>query len=352
MSRPKPAVPAGVFDWLLGEDNPSVRYLALTRLLGRPEKNPDVRRARASIMTRGAVPRILDRMHPDGYWGRPDRFYHDKYRGSVWQLIVLAEHCADPRDPRVRRAGEFILDRAQDRSTGGFAMHEAVRTGGGRPREVIPCLTGNMVWALLRLGFAKDPRVRQGVDWLARYLRFDDGESQPPPDFAYNHWEMCFGRHACLMGIVKGLKALAEVPAATRSVRVKHCVRDGGEFLLRHHVYKRSHDLRRVSRPGWRRFGFPRLWGTDALEVLLVLTRLGVRDPRMQEALDLVSAKRGADGRWLLDDSFNDRFLVPVETRGRPSKWVTLNALSVLRAAGVHLARAEPSAVRKVALAR
>ena len=64
-----------------------------------------------------------------------------------------------------------------------------------------------------------------------------------------------------------------------------------------------------------------------------MLDRLGVRDSRMQEAIDLVAAKRGPDGRWLLEDTFNDRFLVPIEARGRASKWVTLNALTVLRGA-------------------
>jgi len=334
VSNRKHAAPLRPIDWLLEEDNPAVRRFTLTRLLGRSERNDDVRRARAAVMMRGVVPRILARQRPEGYWDRPDRFYHAKYRGSVWQLIVLAEHGANPTDPRIRQAGEFILERSQDRSSGGFSLHEAVRSGGGRAHEVIPCLTGNMVWSLLRLGFARDARVQMGVDWLTKYLRFDDGESKPPADFPYNHWEMCYGRHTCFMGVVKGLKALAEVPPSARSAAVSRCIRDGIEFLLRHHIFKRSHDLRRVSKPGWRRFGFPRMWGTDVLDTLLVLTRLGVRDPRMQEALDHVAAKQDADGRWLLEDSFNGRFLVSVESRGRPSKWVTLNALTVLRAAG------------------
>ncbi len=334
MIKAQPAVPDDTLKWLLEKDNPAVRRFALTRLLDRSERDREVRIARAAVMTHGVVPRILARQHPDGYWDRPDRFYDAKYRGSVWQVIVLAEHGADPADPRIRHAGEFILSCAQDRSSGGFAMHEAVRTGGGRAREVIPCLTGNMVWALLRFGFGSDPRVRQGIDWLAQYLRFDDGDSKPPTDFPYNKWEMCYGRHACFMGVVKGLKALAEVPPPARSAAVNRCIRDGVEFLLRHHVFKCSHDLARVAKPGWRRFGFPRMYGTDVLDILLVLDRLGVRDPRMQEAIDLVAAKPGPDGRWLLEDTFNGRFLVPIEARSQPSKWVTLNALTVFHSAG------------------
>jgi hypothetical protein len=35
-----------------------------------------------------------------------------------------------------------------------------------------------------------------------------------------------------------------------------------------------------------------------------------------------------------LEQTFNDRFVVPIETKGEPSRWVTLRALDVLRAAG------------------
>jgi len=35
-------------------------------------------------------------------------------------------------------------------------------------------------------------------------------------------------------------------------------------------------------------------------------------------------------GRWTLQQSFNDRFVVPIEAKGEPSRWVTLRALEVL----------------------
>ena len=52
----------------------------------------------------------------------------------------------------------------------------------------------------------------------------------------------------------------------------------------------------------------------------------------MREALDLVASRADAQGRWKLQQTFNDRFVVPIETKGEPSRWVTLRALEVLRA--------------------
>ncbi|MEW6367641.1 MAG: nitrogen fixation protein NifH [Acidobacteriota bacterium] len=327
-------------EWLLEPECPAVRYATLTGLLGRSSRHAEVREAHASIMRTGVVPAILDRQEPEGHWGKPDSFYTAKYRGAVWQLIVLAEHFADPRDVRVRRACEFVLAYSQDRSSGGFSYQRAKRAGGGLPSGVIPCLTGNLVWSLLRLGYLGDERVDHGIDWLTRFLRFDDGESAPPDDWPYNRWEMCYGRHTCFMAVVKGLKAFAAIPEKRRSAAVQRTIEAGAEFMLRHHVYKQSHHPGRVAKPGWTRFGFPRMYQTDALEIALLLLALGYRDERLREAIDLVRSRRGSDGRWVLHDTMNGKFQVDIEERGRPSKWITLSALRVLQAGGTLRAEA------------
>ena len=77
-----------------------VRYLALTNLQGRGPKDPEVKRARADIMRTGVVPRFLGTQR-NGRWNAPGRFYRDKYTGTVWQLILLAELEADGRDGRI-----------------------------------------------------------------------------------------------------------------------------------------------------------------------------------------------------------------------------------------------------------
>jgi len=147
----------------------------------------------------------------------------------------------------------------------------------------------------------------------------------------YDKHESCWGSHSCHMGVVKALKALAEIPADQRSDSVKCTIEKGADYLLKHHVYKRSHDLTRVSKAEWLRFGFPLMWNTDVLEILGILTRLGYRDSRMQEAVDLVVSKQDENGKWILERSFNGRFQVNIEQEDEPSKWITLNALRILK---------------------
>ena len=318
-------------DWLLEEGNPSVRYFALKDILLKPEDDAALRCARRDIMRTGLVPEILTRQRDVDYRKTYPRFYTDKYKGLVWQLIVLAELGAQP-NTQIREQCEYILKHAQERADGGFAMHTSKREGGGRITEVIPCLSGNMVWCLIRLGYLDDERVQKGIDWIAQTMRFNDGVLDNPQVSPYHRYEMCWGKHTCHMGVVKALKALSAIPEQQRSEAVNKTMQEAVEFLLIHHIHKRSHDLSRVSKPGWRRFGFPLMYQTDILEILDILTGLGITDSRMDEAVDIVISKQDEDGRWELQNAYaNEKLLVPMGHKGEADKWITLRALRVLK---------------------
>jgi len=331
MSNWRSLLKADPTGWLLEKDNPSVRYFTLTDILGKPENDSEVREAKNEIMETGVVPKILNKQKNAGNWEAPENFYiRSKYKGTVWQLIILAELGAHGKDERVRKACEFILENSQDRGSGGFSYLRA-ETDGGRYSGVLPCLTGNMVWSLIRFGYLDDPRVQRGINWIVTYQRFDDGIKEAPKGWPYDKREKCWGKHTCHMGVVKALKALAEIPVNKRSDEVKNAIEKGVEHMLKHHIHRRSHDLNRVSKPSWLQFGFPLMWNTDALEILGILTKLGFKDKRMQEAINLVISKQDNQGRWKMENTFNGRFQVDIEQKGKPSKWITLNALKALK---------------------
>jgi hypothetical protein len=319
--------------WLLEAEDPALRAGALRHLLDRPPDDAELAAARVAMADEGVVGRILAAQGPDGHWGQRDAFYRDKYRGTVWQLVTLAAVGADGADPRVRAGCEALLRDAQDVESGGFAYDRARAAGGGRHSEVIPCLTGNLVWALVSFGLLDDPRVRRGIDWITTYQRFDTGDAPRPRGWPYDGSDNCWGRHTCHMGAVKAIKALAAIPPERRTPAVENTLTDGVEYVLRHHVHKRCHDPSAVAKPGWLRFGFPLMYQDDVLEVLRILTSLGKRDPRMHEAIAVVVGKADGEGRLTLEQTFNDRFLVRVEVKGKPSRWLTLEALRMLKAA-------------------
>jgi len=318
-------------EWLLEEDNPSVRYFTLTDILDKPEEDSNVRRAKKNIMKVGVVPKILAKQNKGGYWESANNFYvNTKYKGTVWSLIILAELLADKNNEKIKKACEFILKYSQDRESGGFSYRGSEKNGGDHDK-ILPCLTGNMLWSLIRFGYLEDPRIQQAINWILTYQRFDDAIKQNPKGWPYEKRENCWGKHTCHMGVVKNLKALAEIPEDKRSEKIKKKIEQAVEFILSHHIYKKSHNLNEVAKPEWLQFGFPLIWKIDPLEILDILTRLGYKDNRMQEAINLVISKRNEKGRWILEKTFNGRVQANIEKKNKESKWITLFALRVLK---------------------
>jgi hypothetical protein len=94
------------------------------------------------------------------------------------------------------------------------------------------------------------------------------------------------------------------------------------------------------------RLHYPVHYFYDLLVGLDVLASLGYADdPRMRPALRRLEDKRNRDGSWNLDalhpDSEDPGYQVRgpfypfgLEVPGRPSRWITTTALSVLKRAG------------------
>jgi len=132
--------------WLLEDDReqPGVRYFTLRDILGRGESDGELREAKKAIMATGPVPVILENQEPEGYWVKPGPGYGPKYRGTVWQVIFLAQLGADGNDRKVRAGCEYILSHTVARH-GGFAVN-------GTPSSYVHCLAGNLGAALIDLG--------------------------------------------------------------------------------------------------------------------------------------------------------------------------------------------------------
>ena len=161
-------------------------------------------------------------------------------------------------DPRVRKACEFVLTNSQNPESGGFSHQHSSRTGTGLASGIIPCLTGNMVYSLIHLGYLGDSRLQKAIEWIAAWQRTDDGiAAAPTNNELYKRFEPCWGKHTCHMGAAKGFKALAAIPPEQRSPAVNAKLAELGEYFLKHHLYKKSHSLDQISRPGWLETGIP-----------------------------------------------------------------------------------------------
>ncbi|MBM3696125.1 MAG: nitrogen fixation protein NifH, partial [Actinobacteria bacterium] len=127
--------------WLLEESDPAVRAATLTRLLRRPDSDPDAVAARAAAMRSDPIKGILDAMDPRGFWVKPGPGYAPKYTGTVWNLMFLEQLGADPADERVQAACRYVLDHTTV-ATGGFGCSGSHLERNPPPSSVLHCLNG------------------------------------------------------------------------------------------------------------------------------------------------------------------------------------------------------------------
>ena len=306
-------------DWLLEENQPSIRYLALTQLLGKSPTDSVVREARARIPSTGWVSEILSRRDPAGWWVGGARLYQPKYLSTNWMLLILSDLGVDRTLPSVRRSCELWIRRFAT-PDGSFGLD------GGKKGHL--CLAGNTARALIKFGYEDHPAVRRALDWLVRTANPLGGWSCWGSGRNLDSWE--------------GLSAFAVYPRSKWTPAMKECVEKGCEFFLERELYRQGGHYE-----PWYRFHYPVHYYYDLLVGLDLLTSLGhADDPRLRVALSVLNRKRRADGRWNLDALHPDvegavarwyaahphRAPTPfgLETPGKPSKVVTLRALTVL----------------------
>ena len=267
-------------DWLLEEEQPSIRYFALTQLLGKSESDSEVKNARARIPKTGWAAEILGRRDPAGWWVRDRGWLEPRFSGTHWNLLALADLGATRDTREVRESSEYWMAKSplEGGGVGGF--------GKGKGHH---CYTANMARALLRLGFEDDPRVRKTLDWIVRTSHPKGGwtcrfsTSGPAPGRTLDAWE--------------GLGALAAFPRSKWTPSIQACVERGAEYYLEHELHRQGSRYE-----PWYRFHWPVHYYYDLLVGLDCLTALGyAQDRRLGYALDLLRKKQRSDGRWNLD---------------------------------------------------
>jgi len=313
-------------DWLLEEENPSVRYWALKDIVGKGEDDADVKKAREKIMESRPVKTILGKQDPKGYWGRPENFYTPKYKATFHQLLILSELGVSTNN-KIRKTIELVFSNCQYDS--GHFSFVVIKSERGKKSLLTDgaCLTGNILRPLLHFGYLNDERVQRTIDFLIR--THDKGW----PCRVYPIDRRKVSPKNCFMGGVKPILAFSMIPEKERSKEMKEAIKKEIEIYLENEVfmYLRDEKGKRKAKFGWTRLGFPLFYQSDALEVLDVLTKLGVKDKRMQRAVDLVLSKQDDSGRWKLENTFNGKMWVDIEEKGKPSKWITLKATRVLK---------------------
>lgn len=314
-----------ITDWLLEKDNPSVRYFTLKDILNKTENDSEVLQAKKDILKSETVIKILTGRSEEGYWNHPKK-YMTRYTGTFWRFLFLLELGVDPRNPLIQKTADYLLKTAYS-----FERHMFVNE---KESDMAICYTGYLLWAMLKCGLYNTPEVQDCLQGFIGRIQFSDGDAE-----VENPEDGCMGKHTCIRLTIPVLRALQELKTVDNAVPVGKILLEGQEFLLKHHLYKRSHDLTKVMNPRLTKLTFPNFYYIDFLQMLELLLDMGCRDERMEDAYQALLKKSSKDdGKWKLERLCNERgkndlFPIPVtlEERSMESKWITMKSLKVIK---------------------
>ncbi|HEY2549545.1 MAG TPA: squalene cyclase [Streptosporangiaceae bacterium] len=311
-----------VIGWLLGSD-PAIRWQAMRDLRDATEREYLAERAR--VETEGWGARLLSLQDDDGQWAggsflpRGFDFQEWKDVGQPWTataftLSQLREFGLDPAADRARRTVELI-------GASSRWDHDGQPYWEG---EVEECINGRVVADGAYFGIDVSPIVSRLTG-----ERLDDG--------GWNCERADGSVRSSFASTINVLEGLLEYERATGGTPESRQARESGEeYLLQRKLFRRL-STGEPADEQFLSFVHPSRWRYDVLRALDYFRAAAVLtgaqpDPRLGEAVGHVRSRRQDDGTWLLDENLPGRVWFEVDDgAGKPSRWVTLRAMRVLR---------------------
>jgi len=294
-----------VVGWLLDSD-PAIRWQVMRDLTDAPAEEVAAERARVAREGWGA--QLLALQGADGQWAGGSLF--PKQLATTSSLMLLRDFGLDPESAQARRAVGLVRERSRwDHA--GQPFFEG---------EVEPCINGRAV--SIGAYFGED--VQGIVDRLLTEQMADGGwncEQENGSTRGSFHSTICV-----LEGLLEHERATGGTPKVT-AARLR-----GQKYLLERRMFHRLSTGEAID-ADWTRFSFPTDYFYDVLRGLEHLRSAAVMpDDRVAEAIDVVRSKRDANGRWPLENPHPGELHFAIdEGEGKPSRWITLRGLRVLR---------------------
>ena len=299
--------------WLLDSD-PAIAWQALRDLTDAPPEA--IAAARARVPREGIGSEILAHQDSDGAWRRPNA---RTWLTTLFTLLLLRATGVDRNDPAVEGAIARLEVGLRWNNRPNWDLRPAEQ-GGNRffTGEVEPCINGGV----LALGaYFGRPTESLAHRLLGEQLEDGGWNCDAPKSVRSSfHTTICV-----LEGLLEYERAVGSAPeiAAAR--------KRGEEYLLERSLSRRR-STGEIANPEFLELAFPPRYHYDILRGLDYFVAAGVRDDRVHEALQIIRSKQQADGRWLLERSYDEALALALgESVGEPSRWNTLRAMRVMR---------------------
>jgi hypothetical protein len=313
---------ASVIDWLLDSDV-AVRWQVMRDLLGAPGVEWGLERRK--VETEGWGARLLSHQDQDGQWAG-GAFFPSGFDSKEWQevgqpwtatafsLSQLREFGLDPTCLSAKRTIELV-------GANSHWDHDDEPYWEG---EVEECINGRLVADGAYFGVNVSPLVER----LSGERLSDGGWNCERANGSVR------SSFASTINVLEGLLEYEQSTGGTSASREAR--KTGEEYLLERQLFRQL-STGEPADEQFLKFLHPNRWrydilrGLDYFRATSTMTG-GTPDRRLSEAIEHVRSKRQEDGTWFLDWRLPGRVWFETDDAvGRPSWWVTLRALRVLK---------------------
>jgi hypothetical protein len=264
--------------YLLNSDHPAVAFFFRRDVLGEVDQP-------VSILWNLPEPTwLLRKQQEDGRWRyaakKPPEENYDLLE-TFRSLVILHEKCGMTREhSAIERGAEYLFN---------CQTKEGDFRGLFRNQYVVH-YTGTILEILSKVGYAADPRVQRGLDWLLSVRQDDGGWAAPNRTRAMRHLDMITLPEPLktdpskpyfhlITGMI--LRAFAAHPDFRRIPEAQQA----GQLLMSR-LFKADKYVDRRTPAYWKKTSFP-FWFTDIVSALDSLSLLGFsgEEPEIEQAL-------------------------------------------------------------------
>ncbi len=299
-----------IIDWLL-EGDVSIQYQVWRDLLGVDKKELQDR-----IAYEGWGRKFLSNRNSDGHWG--DRFYQPKWISTHYTLLDLRNLNLSSNNALVQQTIEQVLQN-------GKANDGGIRLGPSTSQHSDICVNG-MFLNYASYFKTSEKKLHSIIDSILDELM---------PDGGFNCRTTRSGAiHSSLHTTISVLEGLTEFQKAGYTYRmdgIQRAKESAMEFILLHQLFLSDHTGQIINKD-FLKLTYPCRWKYDILRAMDFFQYAGIEwDHRMKAAVNELNKKQNKEGTWNMQSAHTGQVHFNMEKAGKPSRWITLRVLRVLK---------------------
>lgn len=313
---------------LLQAKNPSVTYWALVDIYKKELSDPSVRQTVRDLETYPPRVRLLERLREDGTWpiSKQRQMSEDSGPGPPfgWTYITMLRRLQELGDYYAKRTDGHIA--ASLERILGWQDEEGFIPGPHSKAFQSPYYNSFSLRNLLQYEMERDPRVQKLAGWLLGRQRPDGGwiipliqdlryrppyksmkmrdfvsliESDEGPAYDPKEYEDI---PSCIWSTMMAVRALTW----SRDLMSTDAIKKGAEFFLDRFFQRNYHPSYYQSERNWTTLKYPTYYGSGVIALdILTYMGYGLRDPRMEKAIEWLVSARSRDALWHISDRPN-----------------------------------------------